>query len=168
MKPIISIVGKSDSGKTTLLEGLIAELKQRGYRLAVIKHSREDFEFDTVNKDTWRFSQAGSELSAISSTHKLVIFKNVALDFNPRKFSQLISEDYDLILTEGFKRDNYPKIEVHRQNQGRDLVSPPQQLLAIVTDEPLEVDVPQFSKNEIQKLADLIESAVLTQQNTIK
>ena len=67
MPPIISIVGKSESGKTTLLESLIARLKERDYKVVVIKHSAEDFELDEVGKDTWRFSQASSEASAISS-----------------------------------------------------------------------------------------------------
>ncbi len=164
MHPIISIVGKSESGKTTLLESLISELQRRGYKVAIIKHSVEDFELDTVRKDTWRFSQAGSEISAISSGQKLAIFKNMEHDFSPQELSYFISWDYDLILTEGFKQSSYPKIEVHRKEQGRDLVSPPQQLLAVVTDEPLEVDVPQFTRDETQKIADLIEKAMLAQR----
>ena len=84
MQPIISIVGKSESGKTTLLEGLIIELKQRGYKVAVIKHSGEDFELDEVSKDSWRFSQAGSEVSVISSSHKLAVIKNLEGDLSPR------------------------------------------------------------------------------------
>ena len=164
MHQIISIVGKSKSGKTTLLEGLIAELKRRGYKVAVIKHSGEDAELDTVNKDTWRLSQAGSEISAISSEHKLAVFKQLEHDFSPQELSYFVSWDYDLILTEGFKQSNYPKIEVHRKEQGEDLVSAPKQLLAVVTDEPLEVEVPQFSKNEVLKVADLIESKVLARQ----
>ena len=164
MHPVISIVGKSDSGKTTVLEGLITELKQRGYRVAVIKHSVGDFELDTVNKDSWRFSQAGSEISAISSAHKLAIFKHLEHDFGPQELSHFISWDYDLVMTEGFKQHSYPKIEVHRKEQGKDLISPPEQLLAVITDEPLEVDVPQFSRNEVQKIADLIENTMLAQQ----
>ena len=162
MQPIISIVGRSDSGKTTLLEGLIAELKRRGYRVVVMKHSAEDVELDMVNKDTWRFSQAGSEVSAISSGHKLAVFKQLEHDSSPEELSQFISCDFDLLLTEGFKHSSYPKIEIHRKEQGGDLVSPPQQLLAVVTDEPLEVDVPQFAKDEVQKIVDLIERIVLT------
>ncbi len=157
MHPIISIVGKSNSGKTTLLETLITGLKQRGYKVAVIKHAGEDVEPDAVNKDTWRFSQAGSEISALSSAHKLGVFKRVEHDFSPEELSHFIVWDYDLILTEGFKRSKYPKIEVHRQEQGRDLVSPREELLAVVTDEPLEIDVPQFSRDEVKKLTDLIE-----------
>jgi molybdopterin-guanine dinucleotide biosynthesis protein B len=161
MLPIISIVGKSDSGKTTLLESLIANLKQRGYKVAVIKHAAEDIELDTVNKDSWRFSQAGSEVSVISSAHKLAIIKNLEHDLAPQELVQFIGSDYDLILTEGFKQSNLPKIEVHRKEQGEELLSPPEQLLAVVTNEPLNVAAPQFSKDEIQKIADLIEKAVI-------
>lgn len=164
MLPIISIVGKSESGKTTLLERLIAELKQRGYRVAVIKHSSQDVELDTVNKDSWRFSQAGSGVSAVSSSHKLAVFKNLARDLSPEELAGFIGGDCDLILTEGFKQGSQPKIEVHRQEQGRELVSPPEQLLAVVTDEPLDLDIPQFSKDDVKKIADLIEQELLAQR----
>jgi molybdopterin-guanine dinucleotide biosynthesis protein B len=163
MQPIISIVGKSESGKTTLLEGLIAVFKQRGYRVAVIKHSNEDFELDTTNKDSWRFSQAGSEVSVISSSHQLAAIKNLEHDLSPLELSDFILSDFDLILTEGFKQSNYPKIEVHRKEQGRELLSPPEQLLAVITDEPLDVDIPQFSKEEFSKIADRIEKTLLAQ-----
>ncbi len=163
MQPVISIVGRSESGKTTLLEGLIAELKRRGYRVAVMKHSAEDFELDTVNKDSWRFSRAGSEISAIISGGKLAIFKRLENEVGPEELSHL-SWEYDVTLTEGFKRSPYPKIEVHRREQGKDLLSPREQLIAVVTDEPLEIDVPQFSRDQVQGIADLIEGRVLAQR----
>lgn len=164
IQPIISIVGKSDSGKTTLLEGLINEIKHRGYRVAVIKHSSEDIEPDTLNKDSWRFSQAGSELSAISSSNKLAAFKKLERDLSPKELTQFIGSDYDLILTEGFKQSDHPKIEVHRKEQGKELLSPPEQLLAVVTNEPLAINVPQFSRDEVKKIVDLIEKT-LTAEN---
>lgn len=163
MRLIISIVGKAKAGKTILLEGLISELKRRGYKVAVIKHVGDDFELDKVGKDSWRLSQAGSEVVAVSSPHKLAIIKPVERDFSPRELSGFIGWDYDLILTEGFRQSNTPKIEVHRKEQGDELLCPPQQLLAVVTDEPLAVDVPQFSKDEIQPLADLIENKLQAQ-----
>ncbi len=165
MQPIISIVGKSDSGKTTLLEELIAELGRRDYKVAVIKHSNEDVEYDTANKDTWRFCQAGSQVSAISSTHNLAIFKKLEHDISPEELSCIIGEDCDLILTEGFKQGSYPKIEVHRKELGSDLVSSPQQLIAVVTDEPLEIDAPQYTRNDIGGIADLIENRILSSQS---
>ena len=163
MQPIISIVGRSESGKTTLLEGLIAELKRRGHKVAVIKHSAEDVTVDTVNKDTWRFTRAGSDISAISSGHNLGIFRRLNHDIGPQELAHLVA-DCDLILTEGFKRSSYPKIEVHRREQGSGLISPPEELLAVVTDEPLEIGVPQFSKDRIQEIADLVEQRLLASQ----
>jgi len=163
MRPIISVVGKSESGKTTLLEKLIAEIKRRGYKVAVIKHADEDFELDKPDKDSWRLSQAGSEVVAISSPGKVAVIKQTKRDLNPRELSYLIRGDYDLILTEGFKQANTLKIEVHRKEQGGELLCPPQQLLAVVTDEPLGIDVPQFSKDEIQGLVDLIEKHLQAQ-----
>ncbi len=164
MRPIISIVGKSKAGKTTLLEGLIIELKRRGYKVAVIKHVSDDFELDKVGKDSWRLSQVGSGVVAISSPHKLAIIKQVERDLSPQELSGFIGWDYDLILTEGFRQSSTPKIEVHRKEQGDELLCPPQQLLAVVTDEPLDVDVPQFSRDEIQRLADLIENRLQAQR----
>jgi molybdopterin-guanine dinucleotide biosynthesis protein MobB len=164
MPPIISIVGKSASGKTTLLERLIVEFKQRGYRVAALKHSGEDFELNEVGKDSWRFSQAGSEVSVISSPHQLAIIKNLERDLDPQELSHFIWWDTDLILTEGFKQSHHPKIEVHRQQQGKELLTSPEELLAVVTDEPLTVDVPQFSHNEVKKIADLIEKTMLQHQ----
>lgn len=161
MQPIISIVGKSKAGKTTLLESLIIELNQRGYKVAVIKHVGDDFELDKVGKDSWRLSQAGSKVVAISSSHKLAVIRAVDRDFGPRELSSFIGWDYDLILAEGFSRSSLPKIEV--KQLGEELLCPPQQLLAIVTDEPLAVDVPQFAKDEIQPLADLIENRLQAQ-----
>ena len=165
MHSIISIVGKSSSGKTTLLEGLIAELKQRGHKVAIVKHSHHAIELDKAAKDTWRFNQAGSEFSAIKSLDNLAVFRRMDYYFDPQEISNFILWDYDLILTEGFKGSHYPKIEVHRKEQGEDLLTEPQQLLAVVTDEPLEVDVPQFSRNEVSRIADLIESTVLLVQH---
>src|SRR4030042_1550643 len=137
MRSIISIVGKSSSGKTTLLEALIAELKKRGYKVAIVKHSHHANPLDTAAKDTWRFTQAGSEISAINSLDHLAIYRRIDHFFDPQEISNFILWDYDLILTEGFKGSNYPKIEVHRKEQGEDLVTDPKQLLAVVTDEPL-------------------------------
>ena len=163
MHSIISIVGKSSSGKTTLLEGLIAELKRRGHKVAIIKHSHHADDLDTADKDTWRFTRAGSELSAINSLDHLAIYRRMDSYFDPREISNFILWDYDLILTEGFKGSSYPKIEVHRREQGEDLVTEPKQLLAVVTDEPVNVDVPQFSPENLTGIAGLIENTLLIQ-----
>ena len=161
MHSIISIVGKSGSGKTTLLESLIAELKQREYKVAIIKHSHHANDLDTSSKDTWRFTRAGSELSAINSLDHLAIYRKMDRYFDPQEISDFVLWDYDLILTEGFKGSHYPKIEVHQSEQGEELLTDPEQLLAVVTDKPLAMDIPQFSREDIKGISDLIENTLI-------
>jgi len=162
MRSIISIVGKSSAGKTTLLEKLIVELKQRGYKVAIVKHSHHKDDIDTADKDTWRFTRAGSEISAINSLDHLAIYRRIDNYFDPREISSFVLWDYDIILTEGFKGSNYPKIEVHRREQGKELLTDPKNLLAVVTDEPLDIGVPQLSRDDIAGIADIIEKTIIT------
>lgn len=164
MRSIISFVGKSGSGKTTLLEKVITELKNRGYKVAIIKHSHHKNELDTAEKDTWRFTKAGTELSAINSLDHLAIYRKMNEFFDPQDIGNAILWDYDILLTEGFKGSNYSKIEVHRSEQGKDLLTEPRLLLAVVTDEPLDVKVPQLSRDDVKGIADIIEKEVQTQK----
>ncbi len=164
MHSIISIVGKSHSGKTTLLESLIAELKRRGHKVAIVKHSHHADDLDVASKDTWRFTKAGSELSVINSLDHLAIYRRTENYFDPQEISNFILWDFDIILTEGFKSSDYPKIEVQRSEQGEELLTDPQQLLAVVTDEPLDVNVPQFSRDDVAGIADLIENTIIARQ----
>jgi molybdopterin-guanine dinucleotide biosynthesis protein MobB len=164
MRLIISIIGNSHSGKTTLLETLITELKRRNHKVAVVKHSHHADDLDTARKDTWRFTKAGSALAAINSLDHLAIYRRIDHYFDPREISDFILWDYDIILTEGFKGSSYPKIEVHRHQQGKKLLTDPRQLLAVVTDEPLDVNVPQFSKDDISGIADLIEKTIASRE----
>lgn len=165
MRSIISIVGKSDSGKTTLLEKLIADLKKRGHKVAIVKHSHHKDDLDTAAKDTWRFTKAGSELSAINSLDHLAIYRRMDNYFDPQDISNFVLWDFDILLTEGFKGSNYPKIEVHRNEQGKELLTDPRFLLAVVTDKPMDVSVPQFSHDDIAGIADIIEKTVISHNN---
>jgi len=159
MPPIISIVGKSKSGKTTLIEKLILELRARGYRLATVKHAQR-VTFDKPGKDSWRHIQAGSEATAVSSPNQLVIIKPTTQEFNLNNIVRLLGEEYDIILTEGFKRSDAPKIEVHRKEIGP-LLSRVRKLIAIATDEPLATKTKQFSLQDIKGLADFLEEGFI-------
>ncbi|MFQ6001600.1 MAG: molybdopterin-guanine dinucleotide biosynthesis protein B [Anaerolineae bacterium] len=160
MIPIISVVGKSEVGKTTLLEKLIAELKRRGYRLGTIKHDTHGFEIDKPGKDSWRHAQAGSDAVLISSPEKLALIKRVDRE---RSLDELLAYlgDVDLVLTEGYKSGDKPKIEVSRQARGQELLCHEEELLALVTDQPFDLDVPQFEHGDVAGLADLIEKEYL-------
>ena len=163
MIPIVSIVGKSKSGKTTLIEKLIAELKSRGYRVATIKHTPQGTNLDEPGKDSWRHVEAGSEATVISSPDKLVLIKPTKARATLNEIALLVGEDYDTILAEGFKQDEAPKIEVHRREVGKPLSSV-RKLFAIATDEPLETKTRQFALEDVKGLADLLEDGFIRPQ----
>ncbi len=156
MPPIVSIVGESKSGKTTLIEKLVSELKSRGYRVATVKHAASRLTFDKSGKDSWRHIQAGSEATAISSPNQLVLIKLIKHEPSLEEIARLFGKDYDIILAEGFKHSDVPKIEVHRGEVGNTL-SQIKRLIAIATDKPLETKIRQFSLQDIKGLADLLE-----------
>jgi len=163
MPPIVSIVGKSKSGKTTLIEKLIRELKSRGYRVATIKHAPQGVSFDQPDKDSWRHLQAGSETTSVSSPDKIILIKPVAQEPTLDEITRFLGEDCDIILTEGFKLGDAPKIEVHRKQAGLPLKDI-KKLIAIVTDEPLETKARQFSSEDVKGLADLLEKGFIEPQ----
>jgi hypothetical protein len=83
--------------------------------------------------------------------------------FDPRDIANFVLWDFDIILTEGFKGSPYPKIEVHRGKQGDELLTDPKLLMAVVTDKPLDIAVPQFSHEDIAGIADIIEKTIVAQ-----
>jgi len=160
MSVVISIVGRSSSGKTTLLESLIGGLKRRGYSLATIKHSVSGFDLDQPGKDSWRLGEAGSGAVVLSSPQKIAFIKPVDREAALEELLCLVGGDFDLVLTEGFRSSSTPKIEVHRKELGGLLCSP-EELFAVVTDEPLDIAAPQFSPGEVEALVDLVEKRFL-------
>lgn len=160
MVPIISFIGSSGSGKTTLLEKVVAELKKRGIRVGVIKHVPcDDLDFDKNGKDSQRFRAAGAEVVITSGPQEIVFMKKTDHDLAPDEITRLIAPDIDLVLTEGFKNAGTFKIELHRKALAPGLLAKPEQLLAVITDEKLDIPVPQFdaTKDNTVKIADLIE-----------
>ncbi|RLC70390.1 MAG: molybdopterin-guanine dinucleotide biosynthesis protein B [Chloroflexi bacterium] len=164
MPPVISIVGKSKAGKTSLLELLLAEFKGRGYRVATVKHNHRDFELDRPGKDSWRFAQAGSDAVVISSPQRLALIKPQDHDASIEEILQLLGEKFDIVLIEGFRRGHAPKIEVHRKGLKEGLLCAPDELLAIVTDEPIDTDLPRFSPKDVTQIADFIEERLITKR----
>ena len=98
MLPIISFVGKSESGKTTLLARIITILKQRGYKVAAIKHTQE-FELEKEGKSSSELGKAGADTVIVTSPEELAIMKKTDHDLDPREVARLINEDIDLVVT---------------------------------------------------------------------
>lgn len=161
MVPVVSIVGRSDTGKTTFLERLLPEMKALGYRVATVKHDVHGFDVDRPGKDSWRHAQAGSDVVIISSPSKIAMIRKVDTEWPLEVIAHHLAVDVDLVLTEGFKRERAPKIEVHRREVGGELLCSPEELVALVTDEELPVPVPQFGWDEAAAVARLIEEKFL-------
>ena len=155
MPPIISIIGKSDSGKTTLIEKLIPEIKKRGYRVGTIKHAHHGFEIDQKGKDSWRHKEAGADMVLVSSPGKIAILKdenNDTLECLKKYF-----DDMDIVIVEGYKRGNKPKIEVFRASIHREpLLLNYDNIIAIATDSDIDINLPRFDLDDIEKIADFI------------
>jgi len=160
LPPVVSIVGKSDSGKTVFLEKLIRELTSRGYRIATIKHSHHAIEFEKQGKDSWRHAQAGSLATVTSATNAISIVKATPQEPTIADIARAVGEDYDLVLTEGFSRGDAPKIEVHRKGVGP-LLQGTKSLIAVATDEPVETKARQFSLEDAKGVADLLETGFI-------
>jgi molybdopterin-guanine dinucleotide biosynthesis protein B len=161
--PIVCIIGRSKSGKTTLLEKLIPELKQRGYQIATIKHHvHPDFQIDDPGKDTWRHAQAGSDHVIIAAPDKVASIQRVERELTLDELAARI-RNVDLILTEGYRRSDRPKIEVVRSDRSSQPLANPAELVAVVTDLPLLFDCPQFDLDDVAGLAELIEHRFLRQ-----
>jgi molybdopterin-guanine dinucleotide biosynthesis protein B len=164
MIPIISIVGESGAGKTHLMVKLVVELKSRGYRVATVKHSAHKIDLDIEGKDSWHHAQAGSDAVVISSPHKFALLRQVDHDSSLAELARFIGSDFDIILAEGFKKDREAKIEVYRKGEGRDIISDQDSLLAVVSDESLELNIPQFSPDDAAGLVDLIEKTYFSRK----
>ncbi|MBD3307975.1 molybdopterin-guanine dinucleotide biosynthesis protein B [candidate division KSB3 bacterium] len=169
MVPILAIVGRSGSGKTTLIEKLLPEFRRRGYRVGTVKHHLHDFEIDRAGKDSWRHAQAGAETVIIASPVKLAMVKRMTTDLTLEELGTRFFQDVDLVIAEGYKAASISalRIEVFRQEAHDEplFVTPPQ-LFAIVTDSPLETEIPRFGLEEIAPLVDLVERAVLRPRST--
>jgi molybdopterin-guanine dinucleotide biosynthesis protein B len=153
---IVSIVGKSNSGKTTLLEKLIPELTAMGYAIGTVKHAHDGFEMDTEGKDSWRHRNAGAKATLVISDGKIALIKNESSEAVTAMKTYL--SDMDLIMVEGFKRQALPKIEIFRVNSSHShpFCMEDPFLVAFVSDSDHRPDVPVFGLEDIKELARFI------------
>lgn len=157
MIPVISFIARPNHGKTTLLEKLLAEFADRNLQIGVIKHHVHEFEFDKKGKDTWRHKQAGAHTVILSSPAGIGLVRDVDDDKDVDELVNLYFAGMDLVLTEGYKWEHYPKIEVFRTARGgTPLDGRNDTWLAFVSDAELDTDLPHFGLNDIAKLADFL------------
>jgi len=142
---IIGFAAFSGSGKTTLVRGIIPLLQREGNRIGVIKHAHHNFTVDTPGKDSYELRDAGAEQVLIASRQRLAWVKETRQEEEP-KLADLLpyyaGQGLDLIIVEGFKREPFPKIEVHRSSLHRPLLaSSDPHIIAVATDTPDSLSV---------------------------
>ncbi len=151
---VIVVSGVKNSGKTTLLEKLIPALKERGLRVAVVKHDGHGFEADREDTDTWRLLQAGAFGAAIFDGEKFQAVKYAAVT---EKDLFGLYPEADVLLLEGFKHEPYPRIEIVRAGVSEKPVCDPETIFALVTDTEAELPgVPRFGLEVGDALAALL------------
>ncbi len=162
MLPIVCIVGASNSGKTTFLEKLIPELSRRGYRVGTVKHDVHGFEMDHEGKDTWKHRKAGASVVTISSPAQIASIRQTTEEMG---LAELVGRYYwteDILLTEGYKKSSFPKIEIFRKSvEAQPICGDKDNLIAMVTDDEVQTGVASFPFRDVSGVADLIEKRYL-------
>jgi molybdopterin-guanine dinucleotide biosynthesis protein B len=160
--PVVAIVARSNVGKTTLVEGLLRELRKRAYRVAVVKHVyHADVALDIPGKGSWRFARAGAEQVMLLAPERLIHIWQCDTELSLESALERV-QDVDAILVEGHKHARLPKIEVNRRERGTGLVcGKDDQLIAVVSGQRLEVAVPQYPLGDVVGVADFIEERFL-------
>jgi len=160
--PVLCFVGRKNSGKTTLMEKVIAGLKAAGHRVAAVKHDAHRFEIDHPGKDSFRFTAAGADITVISSREKTAVVLHHREEIPLESILSRFVEGVDIILAEGYKASVFPKIEVHRKATGEPLIDPPLSgLIAVAADERVETSVPQFDIRDPDAVVRFIKTGFL-------
>lgn len=157
--PLLGFAAFSGTGKTTLIEAMLPKLVERGLRVAVIKHAHHDFDIDQQGKDSYRLRKAGATQMLISSRYRRALITETPTTEAtlPYLICQLDQTQLDLILVEGFKKLNFPKIELHRQVINKPwLYQNDNNIVAIASDIKTDTHLPQISIDDIDQLTDFV------------
>jgi molybdopterin-guanine dinucleotide biosynthesis protein MobB len=160
-KPVLGFAAFSGTGKTTLLEKLIPQLREQGIRIGVIKHAHHEFDIDTPGKDSYRLRKAGAQQMLIASSRRQALMTENETPREPR-LDELVTcldlENIDLVLVEGFKHVPFPRIELHRKELGKTLLYPEDPgIIAVASDHLADCgDLPVLDINDTATITKFI------------
>ena len=165
MSVLLSVVGKKGSGKSEILEKLIAILSQRGFRIGVMKHlARDDFEIDEPGKDTYRYRARGAETVILAGRKRLAVFSNLRAEMTLEQILNFF-QDFDLVFLEGYFLDEVPKLEVHKKESGELLLTEKvKNRFAILSNGDAGNGLPHFSFDQLNRLVAFIEEKLLKKE----
>ena len=162
---LYGVVGWKNSGKTGLMERLVADFSARGLRIATIKHAHHDFDIDQPGTDSARHRAAGAVQVLLASSRRWALMSELG-DAPEPPLGTLIErlDPCDLVLIEGYKREQHAKIEAHRAATGQPLIAPGDaSVRAVASDTALTLDRPVFDLDDTAAIADFILSEVAAQ-----
>ena len=159
---VFGVAGWKNSGKTGLMERLVAEFVARGFSVSTIKHAHHAFDVDHEGKDSYRHRAAGATEVLLASGKRFALMHELRDEDEPPLEALLAKlAPVDLVLVEGYKRDAHPKVEAHRQETGNPLIAPDDPTVrAVASDTDMELDRPVFDLNDTVAIADFILSEV--------
>lgn len=155
---IYGVIGWKNSGKTTLIERLVADIVSRGFSVSTIKHAHHKFDVDQSGKDSYRHRVAGASEVLLTSSKRFALMHEIR-DFKEPLLAALLIKlaPVDVVLVEGYKSDNHPKIEAHRRETGKPLIATKDKTVrAIATNAKLDFDLPVFGLDDTQEITEFI------------
>jgi molybdopterin-guanine dinucleotide biosynthesis protein B len=163
MRRVFGITGWKNSGKTTLTEKLVAAFTRRGLRVSTVKHAHHDFDIDREGADSHRHRLAGATEVAVVSGKRWALMHELRGEVEP-KLEDILARlaPCDIVLVEGYKREDHPKIETRRlaARDAAPLTRVDPQVRAIASDHPVEGEtVPVFRIDDVEAIADFIAGA---------
>jgi len=157
MKTVSFIAASSNSGKTTIIEKVVRILKERGLRVAVVKHASKGFELDRPGKDSWRFREAGADAVVLVGPDRMALMRQIDQEPSVKEIEEIVG-NADIVIREGFKRDTVNKIEVFRSGVSGEqpLCLADRSIRALVSSSPVTVPIPRFDWNDAAAVAEFI------------
>ncbi|MGB3912012.1 MAG: molybdopterin-guanine dinucleotide biosynthesis protein B [Thermacetogeniaceae bacterium] len=148
------MAGYANTGKTSLIKKLIKVFKEKGFRVAAVKHAPDGYDLDVENSDTWQFCQTGAGRVVIVGPRSLTMHHLYDQEPTFNEVYEMV-EGVDLILVEGYKSEQGPKVEVVRKgiDERPELGD---ELIAVVSDDHLQERVPCFSTESVEQLAEFL------------
>lgn len=154
--PIVSFIGNSNSGKTTLLEKVVAELKILGYRVATVKHTPHGCDIDHPGKDTWRLARAGSDIVVLSSSDRFAFIERLDDELSLDQIRETIGGKVDVILAEGYKSSEIPKVVVRNTGQRAASLKNGGEVLVTISAQLSDTGAPQFDPRDVADIVSLL------------
>ncbi|NDW00916.1 molybdopterin-guanine dinucleotide biosynthesis protein B [Salipiger sp. PrR002] len=155
---IYGVTGSKNCGKTGLMERLVAEFCARGLSVSTLKHAHHSTDVDQPGRDSYRHRQAGAHEVLLASPHRWALMHELR-DAPEPPLSELLTKlsPVDLVLVEGYKSAPHPKIEAHRAETGKPLLSPANpSIRAVAADSAVDTALPRFDLNDTAAIADFI------------